>query len=77
MRRRQQVGRKLLALTAEGRASANIVLLIPAFLIGIQLYLSPDQVYFLVEDPTGKNILMYALIFMTIGFLWIKRLSRI
>lgn len=73
---RRSIDRKLKALTSESRASARVLCLLPLFILGLQAFLNPSQVMFLVNDPTGRVVTGYCLVSMLAGFIVIQRMSR-
>ena len=76
LRERRSVDRKLKSLTAESRASARVLCLLPVFILGLQAFLNPSQVLFLANDPTGRVVAGYCLASMLVGFIIIQRMSR-
>ena len=73
---RKAVDRKLEGLTAESRASARVLCLLPLFLMGLEFFLNPSHLYFLVNDPTGRIVTGLCLTLMVCGFLIIQRMSH-
>jgi tight adherence protein B len=71
------VDRKLQALTAESRGAARILSILPLFVIGLQAFLNPKQLQFLIADPVGRTVIGYCLISMFIGLMVIRRMSRL
>lgn len=76
LRERRAIDRKLKALTSESRASARVLCLLPVFILGLQAFLNPSQLLFLVNDPTGRIVAGCALGCMLMGFIVIQRMSR-
>lgn len=76
LRERKAVDRKLEGLTAESRASARVLCLLPLFLMGLEFFLNPSHLYFLVNDPTGRIVTGLCLTLMVCGFLIIQRMSH-
>ena len=56
LRERRAIDRKLKALTSESRASARVLCLLPVFILGLQAFLNPSQLLFLVNDPAGRIV---------------------
>lgn len=77
IRERLKLFGKVKALSAEGRFSGVVLVLLP-FFTGLLLYLI-DQKFMatLWTDPTGIKMLKGGLIFMVIGGLWMRRIVRI
>ncbi len=65
------------ALTAEGRLSAVILVLIPFVIAGAISVLNPGYMKSLVTDPIGKVLIVFGFIMMVIGVFFIKRMVRI
>lgn len=76
LRERRAIDRKLKALTSESRASARVLCLLPVFILGLQAFLNPSQLMFLVNDPSGRIVAGCALGLMLVGFIVIQRMSR-
>jgi tight adherence protein B len=77
LRERRSVNRKLRSLTSETRAAARVLSLLPLFIIGLQAFLNPEQMQFLLQDPTGRVVLGYCALSMAVGLLIIRRMSRL
>lgn len=64
-------------LSAEGRLSAIVLVVLP-FLVAFYIYLvNPEYIKLLIEDPMGKIMALFALIMMIAGIFAIKRLIAI
>jgi len=68
---------KVRVLTAEGRLSATILLILPFVLFLAFLVLSPEYVVELVSDPIGKVMMGVGAVLMFIGILLIKRIIKV
>jgi len=68
---------KLRVLTAEGRLSATILLILPFVLFLAFLLLSPKYVVDLVIDPIGKIMVGIGAVLMFIGIVMIKRIIKV
>jgi tight adherence protein B len=77
LRERKSVDRKLQALTSESRGAARILSVLPIFVIGLQAFLNPRQIQFLIGDPVGRTVIGYCAISMFIGLMIIRRMSRL
>jgi tight adherence protein B len=77
LRERQAVERKLKGLTAETRSSARILMLLPIIVIGLQMFINPNHIEFILIDPVGRILLGYVAISMLAGFLIIQRMSSL
>jgi tight adherence protein B len=77
IRSRFKFQRKVKTLSAEGRLSAWILAMVPFVLVILVSWLNPDYLPMLVDNPDGKNLIIYAFIMMLIGIYWIRRILRI
>ena len=68
---------KLRVLTAEGRLSATILLILPFVLFLAFLLLSPEYVVVLVSDSIGKIMVGIGAVLMVIGIVMIKRIIKV
>lgn len=74
---RVRMKREIFALTAQGRLSALVLLLMP-FVIALFLYIfSRDQLMILVENPIGQIALLGSMLLELIGYIVIKRIVNI
>jgi len=65
------------SLTAEARASAWVLGLLPFVLGGLLLMLNPGYLDPLLNDPAGRRVLRDGLLLMAFGILWMKQLSKV
>lgn len=65
------------ALTAEGKTSAAIVMIIPFLAFIGQALLAPAQIEKLVHDSAGQKLLLLGAALWAVGSLWTLRLTRI
>jgi len=77
VRQRHRFDRKLRTLSAEGRLSAWILIVIPFALATILHFTQSSYLDRLLEDPRGPTLLGGGAILMTIGVIWIRHISRI
>lgn len=77
IRERAAASRELVTLTAEARASAKVVALIPIALVGVQAVINPDGFHFLFNDPSGRTVLAYAAVSIALGLAIVKRMTRL
>ena len=77
IRGRFRFQRKVKTLTAEGRMSAWVLLLVPLALFATIWFTTPDYLPILVEDTRGQNMIIYGCISGIIGIAWIRRIIRI
>lgn len=74
---RIRMKREINALTAQGRLSAIILLLLP-FVVGIFMYsVNPDRMSLLFEETSGQIALGVSIVMDIIGFIIIRRIVNI
>lgn len=74
IRARFKLRGKIRTLTAEGKLSAAILIGIPFFIALALSFLSPEYIRVLATDPTGKMLVVAALIMMGLGLIWMKKM---
>ncbi len=77
IRERFRFQRRVRTLSAEGRMSAWILALVPLFLIVAMTTSSPEYLPMLFEDPMGRRMAMFAVVWAAIGVYFIRRIIRI
>jgi tight adherence protein B len=77
VRERLNLKGKVKALTAEGRFSALILLLLPIVVLAALFFVNRNYITPLFEDPIGIKILGAGFISMILGALWMKRMIQI
>lgn len=77
LQRKEQLALKLKAMTAQNRASAWIVGLSPAALIGLFGFVSPDYVEPLLTTSMGRLVLGLAAVLNTLGLFCVHRMARL
>ncbi|SEQ67175.1 tight adherence protein B [Solimonas aquatica] len=77
LRGRFRFQRKLKTLTAEGRMSAWILILLPFVLSGVIALTSPSYLPMLLNDPLGGRLVLASLVSIGIGALWIRSIIRV
>jgi tight adherence protein B len=77
VRQRDQVGRQIQALTAEGRLSAAILIILPFALAGIMFFVNPGYLGALFSTSMGLTMLGIAGVLMVIGIVWLKKIVTI
>lgn len=74
---RVRMKREIFALTAQGRLSALILLLMP-FILALFFYIfNRDQLMILIENPIGQIALLGSMLLELIGYIVIKRIVNI
>lgn len=77
IRSRFQLQRKVKTLSAEGRLSAWVLILLPFVLMLVIYAVSPDYLIPLFHEPLGKKLLLGSAVSMLIGIIWIRRIIKI
>lgn len=77
IRERNQIRRQVKALSAEGRLSATVLLLLPVAVVAGVLILRPDYFAPFVESPIGWFAIMVAIVLMIIGTVWMSAVVRV
>lgn len=73
----QRLEHRLKALTAQGRAQARFMGLMPLAMGGIYYLIDSDGMMLLINTPAGKLILGVILVLNVMGFVWIKKVVSI
>jgi tight adherence protein B len=77
IRVRFTIRRQLRVYTAQGRFSGYVLAALP-IAVGFAIYaLNPPYIRLLFTDPVGKLMVLTAVIFQIIGFLWIRKIVNI
>ena len=74
IRERFKFRRKVRVLSAEGRLTAGVLLVLPFLLFGAILLINPDYMEILMVDPIGKTVSVISLVMMIIGIFFIRRI---
>ena len=77
VRGRFRLQRRVSTLSAEGRMSAWILVLLPLVLAGAMFITSPGYLPALTKDPLGRWLILGACVNMTLGILWMRKIIRI
>jgi tight adherence protein B len=77
VRERLKLFDKIRVLSAEGRMSAWVLGLLPFGTAGMILVVNPGFMKVLWEDPMGLKMVGGALVSMTLGVLWMRKIIRI
>ncbi len=73
----QRLEGRLEALTAQGRAQARMIGLMPLIIIGILYVIAPEDTSLLLTQPIGRLLLLIAGLMILGGFLWIRRIMAV
>ncbi len=63
--------------SAQGRMSGLILIILPIFVAAAIMVISPDYLRILLDDPTGKYMLIFSVCLQLIGILIIRKIVRI
>ena len=77
IRERLKLRLSIRSLTAEARASAWLLGLLPFLLAGLLLMVDPHYLDPLLNEPGGRRTLAYGLLLMLLGALWMNRLTKV
>ncbi len=77
IRERLKLKLTIRSLTAEARASAWVLGVLPFILGGLLFMMNPNYLDPLINDPYGRKMLVYGLLLMVFGILWMKQLSKV
>ncbi len=77
IRVRFTIRRQLRVYTAQGRFSGYVLAVLPVAVGGAIYSLNPSYIRLLFTDPIGKLMLLTAVVFQIIGFLWIRKIVDI
>lgn len=77
IRQRNEIRRQVKALSAEGRMSALVLLLLPIFVLGALLLIRPSYLAPLFTSFLGWAALLAALILMTVGAVWMRIVVKV
>jgi tight adherence protein B len=77
IRARFTIRRQLRVYTAQGRFSGYVLAVLP-IAVGAAVYsLNPSYIMLLFTHPLGKLLVLVAVVFQLIGFLWIRKIVNI
>jgi tight adherence protein B len=77
LRSRLRFYRRVRTLSAEGRVSAFVLVVIPFILAGMLSVSSPTYLPMMLKDPLGQKLSVAAVVLMALGIFWITRIVRI
>ncbi|MBV1786956.1 type II secretion system F family protein [Marinobacterium sp. D7] len=77
VRGRFRFQRRVKTLSAEGRLSAWILMLVPFGLFGLIYFTTPGYLEVLVKSVDGHQLIAISFVLMLVGAVWIRRLLRI
>jgi len=77
IRGRYRFHRKVRTLSAEGRLSAWVLILVPFVLFLVIYFTTPGYLPILTESELGRTLIFWAFVMMIVGVFWIRRIIRI
>ncbi len=77
MRSRAKFDRRVRTLSAEGRMSAMVLIIIPFALAGVLAISSPTYLPIMINDPLGHKLIISAGVLMVFGIFWISKIVRV
>lgn len=77
MRARSRLRGEVRALTAEGRASAGMLVIMPPALGVVMYMVNPTYMGPMLTETTGHIMLAISVVMMTMGFFWMKKIVTI
>lgn len=77
MRERFKLEGKIRVLSAEGRMSAGVLVLLPFFVLAFLKIKNPEYINLLFTEPAGRMMSYWGLILMVLGVLVIKKMVSI
>lgn len=77
IRERTQIRRQVATLSAEGRMSANVLIILPIGVAAVLMVLSPDYLSVFATSPLGWAMIAASLVLFAIGTLWLRAVVRI
>ena len=77
IRSRNQIRRRIRSLSAEGRISAIVLVVLPIALFVIISLVNPAYIGELTTSSLGRTLIMGAVVGMVVGIVWIKRIIRL
>jgi tight adherence protein B len=77
IRERIQIQSEVSALTAEGRLSGIVLLLLPPVIAGVLTLVNPSYMGTLFREPLGVKLVIGAVVMEGIGMLWIRKMLKI
>ena len=68
---------KLKTLSAEGRLSANILIVLPIFMAVYMFFVAPQVISVLYTDPIGRAMSVIMVVLMIVGYLMMRRIVKV
>ncbi len=77
IRDRIQIQAEVSALTAEGRLSGIVLMLLTPTMAAVLSIMNPTYMSQLISDPLGIKMIVAAVVLNIVGYIWIKRMMRV
>ena len=77
IRERFRIKGHVRAVSAHGRLTATILVILPLVLLGAMMLVAPSYLRTLANDEHGKYLIVYAIVAQFVGFYFIRRIVRI
>lgn len=77
IRERNQIRRQVNTLSAEGKMSANVLILLPVAIAAVLMVISPNYLTVFVESPIGWALIAASLVLFAIGYVWLRAIVKI
>jgi tight adherence protein B len=77
VRGRFRFHRRVKTLSAEGRMSAWVLAMVPLIFFGAMFFVDPQYMPMLLNDPQGRSLIAFAVVWSSIGIYLIRRIIRI
>ena len=77
VRSRFRFARRVRTLSAEGRMSAWVLAMVPIILFGAMMFTNPEYLPVMYSDPMGQQMILFAVVWSSIGIFFIRRIIRI
>jgi tight adherence protein B len=77
LRERFKVRGHVKAASGQGRLTAGVLSVLPVVTVAILTLLSPEYMRNLTDDPVGRDLLAAAVVFQVVGYIVMKRITRI
>jgi tight adherence protein B len=77
IRERNTIAKQVRAISAEGRASAKVMMALPIVMALFMLWRSPETFTPIFTNGTGQLLLGISVVLYVIGYLWIRKLVEV
>jgi len=77
IRERSQIRRQVATLSAEGRMSANVLIVLPVFIAVVLAVISPSYLTVFLTTPLGWAMIAAGLVLFAIGIVWLRAVVRV